>query len=224
VPRKKLSDQNQAGLNLLNQAKNLNSIKEENYNNTITNLMSDRSIEIDYEYKKNYNPYIQNARSLDQLDKNNMQRLQDLAFKDQNEPIKEESRQILDKRKLKFLSALKKSNIKHNKAILKMNPEHFFKITITGQDNYDDNQLNFNKKGKISRLKIYEDDDTKVIIGNESYNKTNQLNLIANKILKVCNVYHSKNKNNNQKLKTGSGKLMITNGLTVAEFSNKYGL
>ena len=33
-----------------------------------------------------------------------------------------------------------------------------------------------------------------------------------------------KNKNNNKMLKSGSGKLMMTNGISISEFSKKYNL
>jgi predicted flavoprotein YhiN len=50
------------------------------------------------------------------------------------------------------------------------------------------------------------------------------MNVIANKILKKCNVINKKNKNNNKSLITGDGKLMITNGMTLAEFEKRFNL
>jgi hypothetical protein len=51
-----------------------------------------------------------------------------------------------------------------------------------------------------------------------------KLDLIAQKILQFCNITHNKSANNNNKLKSGNGKVMITSGLTVNEFKKKYNL
>ena len=48
--------------------------------------------------------------------------------------------------------------------------------------------------------------------------------MISKVILKKCNFTHEKNKNNNKSLKTGEGKLMITSGLSVNDFVEKYHL
>jgi hypothetical protein len=44
------------------------------------------------------------------------------------------------------------------------------------------------------------------------------------KVLNNCNVWKSKNKNNNKMLKSGSGKLMMTNGVSISDFVKKYNL
>ncbi len=49
------------------------------------------------------------------------------------------------------------------------------------------------------------------------------MNVIAVKILNKCNLTKEKNENNNKKLKSGEGKLMITNGLSINEFEKKLG-
>ena len=68
------------------------------------------------------------------------------------------------------------------------------------------------------------EDNEKVIIDNEALNIKNQINVIANKILRKCNVTHAKNKNNAKTLISGDGKLMFTNGLTRVEFEKKFHL
>lgn len=55
------------------------------------------------------------------------------------------------------------------------------------------------------------------------YNR-NQIGPIAQKILNKCNYNHIKSKNNNTALRTGNGKLMMTNGLTIADFERRYNL
>lgn len=52
----------------------------------------------------------------------------------------------------------------------------------------------------------------------------NQINVIANKILHKCNLTKEKNINNNSRLKSGDGKLMITNGLSINDFERKMGI
>ena len=48
------------------------------------------------------------------------------------------------------------------------------------------------------------------------------LNSVARKILNDCNVYTRKSKFNNSSHKKKGGKTMITKGMTIKEFENKY--
>ena len=52
----------------------------------------------------------------------------------------------------------------------------------------------------------------------------NKLDVLSKVILKKCNFTHQKNKNNNVTHKIGEGKLMITSGLTIHDFMEKYHL
>jgi hypothetical protein len=58
-------------------------------------------------------------------------------------------------------------------------------------------------------------------LANDNYN---QINSISYKVLHTCNIWKNKNKNNNTKLKSGTGKLMMTNGISISEFAKKYNL
>ena len=58
---------------------------------------------------------------------------------------------------------------------------------------------------------------------NKKKDSTN-LNQVAKKILNECNVYTQKSKFNNSSHKSKGGKTMITKGMTVEEFENKYNL
>ncbi len=49
-----------------------------------------------------------------------------------------------------------------------------------------------------------------------------RIDLISKHVLKTCNYFHPKNKNNNNSIKRGEGKLMITNGMTLSNFNKKY--
>ena len=65
-------------------------------------------------------------------------------------------------------------------------------------------------------------DENNVLIGNEIFYKGTQFNIIANKVLNLCNVYHKKDRHNNTSLKKGNGKMMFTQGLSVNDFEKKY--
>ena len=50
------------------------------------------------------------------------------------------------------------------------------------------------------------------------------IHLLAKEILTRCNVFHKKNIHNNTSLITNKGKLMITKGMSVKDFQNRYHL
>jgi hypothetical protein len=56
-----------------------------------------------------------------------------------------------------------------------------------------------------------------MIDGNQIYNA-------SYKVLHSCNIWKNKNKNNNTMLKSGEGKLMMTNGISISEFTKKHNL
>ena len=66
-------------------------------------------------------------------------------------------------------------------------------------------------------------DEDNIMIDDEIFNKKNQFELIANKILDKCNIFNHKSKFNNTILKKRNGKLMFTRGLSVNQFEKKYG-
>ena len=76
-------------------------------------------------------------------------------------------------------------------------------------DNNDINLLNNKEKPKDK---------------NATEDTLSNLNIVAKKILNECNVYSHKSKFNNSSHKSKCGKTMITKGLTVKEFENKYKL
>ena len=65
-------------------------------------------------------------------------------------------------------------------------------------------------------------DENSVLIGNELLYKGNQMDIIANRVLNLCNVYSKKSKHNKGSLIKKNGKTMITKGLTVKQFEEKY--
>ena len=67
-------------------------------------------------------------------------------------------------------------------------------------------------------------DENSFLFDNKIYNKKKEFDLIAKKVLKLCNIYSNKSKYNNSTLKVRNGKTMITRGLSVEQFEKKYGL
>ena len=67
-------------------------------------------------------------------------------------------------------------------------------------------------------------DENSFVFDNKIYNKKKEFDLIAKKVLKLCNIYSNKSKFNNSTLKVRNGKTMITRGLSVEQFEKKYGL
>ena len=78
-----------------------------------------------------------------------------------------------------------------------------------------------NSDNVVNKNKTDEDDDN----SNSSNTKLNKkMNSMAKKILRKCNVTSIKSKYNDTVLKSNAGKNMITKGLSVEEFINKYKL
>ena len=67
-------------------------------------------------------------------------------------------------------------------------------------------------------------DDDNVVIGKQVFNKKKQFGAITNKVLDTCNVWTKKSMFNDTFLKKGNGKTMITQGMTLVDFENKYNL
>ena len=78
---------------------------------------------------------------------------------------------------------------------------------------------NDNNNNKASNL-----EESEIKIDGKIYNKNKEFDLITKKILRLCKVYSNKSKNNNQSLKAGNGKSMITQGLSLNSFEKKYKL
>ena len=65
-------------------------------------------------------------------------------------------------------------------------------------------------------------DENSVLIDGEILFKDSQFDIIASKVLNICNVNRKKSQYNNSNLKKKKGKLMITKGLSVDDFEKKY--
>ena len=87
----------------------------------------------------------------------------------------------------------------------------------------DENESKHKQSIKLQEEE-FRKEDYRIKLGNEVLYMNNQMGLIANKILTRCNVFHQKNKNNNVSLKAGNGKLMMTRGMPLNKFIEKYNL
>jgi len=77
----------------------------------------------------------------------------------------------------------------------------------------------------VNEASLFEDslkkkDEEKIKVDNELIPKS-EINLLANRILRRCNFYHIKNKNNDTIHHINGGKLMHTMGMPVSEFLEK---
>ena len=84
-----------------------------------------------------------------------------------------------------------------------------------GDATYSQNELK-----NINHIKTTSRDYVK--IDNVEYNKNFQMDTIAQLVLHKCNITHSKSKYNLNSLRNKTGKLMITKGMSVKDFKNKY--
>jgi hypothetical protein len=113
-----------------------------------------------------------------------------------------------------------------------VDPESMKILTSLAFRNPDDGKNNLNEEDEKNQSLQYANieskkkliDENNVLIGNEILYKGTQFNLIANRVLNLCNVYRKKDKHNNTNLKKGNGKMMFTQGMTLNEFGNKYNL
>lgn len=189
---------------------------------TITNLNP-------HEMRKiNYNPYKKRENQI--ADPNVLSYLKEISQKESNVVRKNEkfTGRFLDKLKKKREVDFKSNNNQLSSLSSKV---------INGVKTESNNNLVHEKYEIESELKnnpidyfktyrnpnLRKTTDDKVFIDNHEYPKTN-LNDISKKVLERCKFTHCKSKNANTSLKVGDGKLMITNGMTVSEFSKNYHL
>ena len=113
------------------------------------------------------------------------------------------------------------------KKITKNNPELMREISkiarIEKEKEIQKENRIYNEHNKKINLIPNLNEENEIEIDGKTYNIVNQFNLIANKILKLCNVYKNKSLHNNINLKAGSGKTMITQGMSINDFEKKYG-
>jgi len=101
--------------------------------------------------------------------------------------------------------------------------------TLSGHDSvFSSNgkkSVKFNFPGLVKEDAHYdvkkEEGGERIVVGDEQFLKSD-INLITRKVLQKCNYFHSKNKNNNTRLRAGDGKLMFTSGMSISEFKEKY--
>lgn len=193
--------------NSVNEFSGLNNLLKKSLKNNISGEINPMISNIDF------NPLLKKSEDIFDYKKlNYLKKLSQGIY--QKENVVEEKNQTKVLKNFGFLSGLKKGTMNILSLKNTTNNNFFNQISV--------NDIEEMKKCKIFIFNIL-DDEEKITIDNETYLKS-QLDLISKKILKKCNFINSKSEFNNKNLKAGNGKLMITSGLTVNEFSKKYNM
>jgi hypothetical protein len=141
-----------------------------------------------------------------------------------NPYIKKENQEILDEEKLKILKelAFRKDELKKE--------TRASKVSFVGNQELASNHVGESfltehplLKNFSENIEIRRPDDEKIVIGNVELNR-DDIAGISRLVLANCNYFHKKNKNNNSSLKSLSGKLMQTNGMSIMDFMSKYNI
>jgi len=172
----------------------INSEKNLSNNNTISNSIK---ISKAFNYSK-----LEDTRKLFKFDEQHQkdeidEKKDEGGYNGVNNPILKDNKIDIDPHSLEVLSKLAFKPVLNNNESMNSN------------ENSDINILNNIKN-------IYNNKNN-----NDDVNVSN-LNQIAKKILNECNVYTHKSKFNNSTHKSKGGKTMITKGMTIEEFENKY--
>lgn len=167
------------------------------------------------EFKKNFNPYGHIGE--EKFRNTSLELIHKIAFSTEDKNGEAENKN----KKARFFKNLTKHR-NTGLSMMKNHPMHFFK-NIVLENPLDDPMK---KGGKIKIQKTIFNfliEDEKIVVDDQMILRS-RVDLIASKVLTKCNVKHKKNKNNNKILKNGEGKLMMTNGMTINEFEQKYNL
>ena len=151
----------------------------------------------------------------------------DKIFNNELDKINKEGKEDFNNIYKKSLNPFKKNITYDENKIKLLNDIAFQKneeIENIKEDNNNDYDNNINEEIKINNNNDNNNiiDENHIIIGNEILNKNEQFDIITNKILDNCNILKHKSKFNNNILKKRKGKLMITHGLSVDQFEQKY--
>ena len=133
--------------------------------------------------------------------------------------IDNEDDELLSEKELKIKYDKNKNPFK-NKETFEKNKIKFIKDIAFNKGKKISNKNDDFDENKLNDKNVDEDN---IMIDDEIFNKKNQFELIANKILDKCNIFNHKSKFNNTILKKRNGKLMFTRGLSVNQFEKKYG-
>ena len=167
------------------------------------NLSNNNSINKSVKIKKAFDySKLEDTRKLFKFDEDNQkdeidEKKDEGSYNGVNNPILKDNKMNVDPHSLKVLSKLA------FKPVLNDNEN------LNSNENSDNNILNSIKDIDYNKNK------------NDDVNVSN-LNQVAKKILNECNVYTKKSKFNNSSHKSKGGKTMITKGMTIEEFENKY--
>ena len=151
-----------------------------------------------------------------------------------NPPLYDKPYQMIKKKDFKILKQMAiEEEDKHKKKFSKKNNEENEETELKGFfSNYEISDISgvhtkiSNIKNKINKREVIEDENL-ILYNNCVYykNDQNDMNKLGKIILQKCHFVNNKFYNNdNNKLQKGNGKLMITNGLSINEFIDKFSL
>lgn len=203
-------------------------------NKKITNLNPEEMKRI------NYNPY---KNKYESINPELLKLVKEEAFKNKTSLAVDEANLKKNEKRIKgakYLEKLKKNyeyQANQNKLSIRLgsnndfnlNDKHNCNINDVNTDQHNHEHESHIKNNPLVFFKTYNNNkfnkntDEKIYINNVEYNRNN-LNDISKKILEVCKYNNTKSKYANESLKTGAGKLMITNGKSIIDFSKKYNL
>jgi hypothetical protein len=149
------------------------------------------------------------AKDDEQFDPEKFKRCEDLAF----------NREYNGKSKRKNMGFLNniKSRLRDSSTGDRMFRQGSLLSILSDCDGTPDKVVNEN----FSVFVLDKKKEEKIRIDGRDYKK-DDLENIAKKVLRKCNFFHGKSQNNQAVLKSQSGKLMQTNGLSISDFSKKY--
>lgn len=135
----------------------------------------------------------------------------------------------LNKNQKQNLMILKKMAINKHKVLFSDRKSNLFFENSKGflLDHDISNTIKNIRNLNSNNNKTIIEDDIYIIFNNCIYNKKNKedLNNLGKEVLKKCHFIKTKyDDDENNQLKKGKGKLMITNGLPIKDFLNKYSL
>lgn len=176
--------------------------------------------------KINYNPY--KKRDKFDIDESALNQLKEMSKKEVSVVVLPKKNDKISARFLEKIKKRKELEAAAATATSNQNNQTIDSTTNVVPESKNDNESDL-KSNPINYFNSYrnpnlkKNTDEKIYIDNCEFLRTN-LNDISKKILEKCKFTHAKSKNANTSLKVGQGKLMMTNGMTVSDFTKAYHL
>ena len=142
-------------------------------------------------------------------------------FEEEHEKVvldEEEKSKQCNERIIKNNPILRGNRIRFDPHSMKVLSSLAFRNSLNADEDNNSISNNINSDRNMINREFEKNDDT-----GENHH-THKMNEVAKKVLEECNVYSNKSKFNDTLLKAKEGKLMITKGMTIKQFEDKYKL